>query len=256
MHQQAKNIKGFNILELIVVITIISVLSAAAYPNFSHWRKERATRSAAIEIKSLIENIYAQTQRGYYGFVQVQFKRSMPAGNLIAISRGMKKDKLLLKVRSTSSTWWNEEQRLRCRMDDDTGFSIDPDSPDPDNPNSYWSDDGSVNVDGDANNDIPQVNIREYDKITLDIINSSAICFSSDGSWYQGNGDLEDGGTTSTVLYICPRTNAINNCLVTVRGDILTPDARHDYIFEVSWSRFGNVELRKWNHKKSIWALQ
>ena len=51
MHQQAKNIKGFNILELIVVIVIISVLSAAAYPNFSHWRKERATRSAAIEIK-------------------------------------------------------------------------------------------------------------------------------------------------------------------------------------------------------------
>ena len=147
MHQQAKNIKGFNILELIVVIVIISVLSAAAYPNFSHWRKERATRSAAIEIKSLIENIYAQTQRGYYGFVQVQFKRSMPAGNLIAISRGMKKDKLLLKVRSPSSAWWNEEQRLRCRMDEDTGFSIDPDSPDPDNPSSYWSDDGSVNVD-------------------------------------------------------------------------------------------------------------
>ena len=51
----------------------------------------------------------------------MQFKRSI-AGNLIAISRGMKKNKLLLKVRSTNSTWWNEEQRLRCKMDDDTGF--------------------------------------------------------------------------------------------------------------------------------------
>ena len=32
--------------------------------------------------------------------------------------------------------------------------------------------------------------------------------------------------------------------------DVLTPDARHDYIFEVSWSRFGNVEMQKWNDKK------
>ena len=122
MHQQEKNIKGFNLLELIVVIVIIAVISAAAYPNFSSWRKERAARSAAIEIKSIIENIHAQSQRGLYGFVQVEFTESK--GNLTVTSRGMKKDKLLSKVRNPESMWWNEEQRLRCRMDDDTGFSI------------------------------------------------------------------------------------------------------------------------------------
>ena len=153
MHQQAKNTKGFNILELIVVIVIISVISAAAYPNFSHWRKERATRSAAIEIKSLIENIYAQTQRGYYGFVQVQFTESK--GNLTVTSRGMKKDKLLSKVRDPNSMWWIDVAEHRCLMNFNAGFSDDFDEPG----TAYWSDDGSVNVDEDATNDLAQVSI-------------------------------------------------------------------------------------------------
>jgi len=41
---QAKNIKGFNLLELIVVLTIVGVISAVAYPNFSSWNKERKVR--------------------------------------------------------------------------------------------------------------------------------------------------------------------------------------------------------------------
>ena len=51
MHQQAKNIKGFNILELLVVITIISVLSAAAYPNFNHWRKNVQQEVLQLKLK-------------------------------------------------------------------------------------------------------------------------------------------------------------------------------------------------------------
>ena len=147
MHQQEKNIKGFNLLELIVVIVIIAVISAAAYPNFSSWRKERAARSAAIEIKSIIENIHAQSQRGLYGFVQVEFTESK--GNLTVTSRGMKKDKLLSKVRDPNSMWWIDVAEHRCLMDVNAGFSDDFDEPG----TAYWSDDGSVNVDEDATND-------------------------------------------------------------------------------------------------------
>ena len=54
MQAQEKNIRGFNILELLVVISIIGMLSAYAYPNFSSWIKDRKVRQATVKIKNLI----------------------------------------------------------------------------------------------------------------------------------------------------------------------------------------------------------
>ena len=71
MLAQEKKIRGFNILELLVVIVIVGILSAAAYPNFSDWRSERAARAATVKIKNLIQGINAQVQRGLYAYVQV-----------------------------------------------------------------------------------------------------------------------------------------------------------------------------------------
>ena len=52
MQHPEKKIKGFNILELLVVIVIVGIISAAAYPNFSDWRSERAARAQTIKIKN------------------------------------------------------------------------------------------------------------------------------------------------------------------------------------------------------------
>ena len=62
MQALEKNIKGFNLLELLIVIVIMGFVSAVAYPNLSGWSKERKARGAAIKIKSLIEKINAQVQ--------------------------------------------------------------------------------------------------------------------------------------------------------------------------------------------------
>ena len=75
MRAQEKNIRGFNLLELLVVVVIVSVISAVAYPNFSSWKKEREVRGAAVKIKNLFTNINSQVQRGLYAFVQVEVKK-------------------------------------------------------------------------------------------------------------------------------------------------------------------------------------
>ena len=119
---------------------------------------------------------------------------------------------------------------------------------------AYWSDDGSVNVDEDATNDLAQVSIKEYDNIAIDFINTSgAICFSSDGTWFQGNGGLLTGDVTHSVLYVCPLKNKVDRCIVNTEG---IPNKQHEYIFEISWSRFCNVAMQKWNVKRGTWGLQ
>ena len=106
MRVQDEKIKGFNVLELLIVIAIIGVLSAVAYPNFSEWRKDRETRSAVVKIKSLIEGINAQVQRGQYAFVQVHVSEN---DELIVTSKGMKPEKLASLLNDGSSVWWKDD---------------------------------------------------------------------------------------------------------------------------------------------------
>ena len=115
MRAQAKNIKGFNILELLVVMAIIAVVSATAYPQFNTWNKEREVRRAVEEIKSLMKNIFTQTERGTFGFVQVHFENT--SEGLVITSKGMTMQSLATKMNNGSDAWNNTppSPRDRCK---------------------------------------------------------------------------------------------------------------------------------------------
>ena len=70
--QQKQDIKGFTILELLVVITIVAIVSAVGYPNFMEWSEDRKVRKASEQIASMITNINTQLQRGNFKYVQFQ----------------------------------------------------------------------------------------------------------------------------------------------------------------------------------------
>ena len=223
---QEKNIKGFNLIELLVVIAIISVISAAAYPNFSSWKKAREVRGAAVKIKSLFTNINSQVQRGLYGFVQVEVEAT--TGEVKVISKGMKLSNLSSKI-NTSDDAWNTDQTSRCASDQD------------------WDDEG-MDSDGNKSNKL-EVSWLEFDYIAVNFeAKSGTVCFSKDGSWYSAAGEFE----SMEVFYICEGKKI--KCSVKANGE--PNDLKHDNLFALNWSRFGNITLEKWSKSKSEWILQ
>ena len=72
--QLKQDTKGFTILELLVVITIVAVVSAVGYPNFMDWRKDREVRAATEKVASMLTGISTQAQKGYFPFVQFQVR--------------------------------------------------------------------------------------------------------------------------------------------------------------------------------------
>ena len=223
---QEKNIKGFNLIELLVVIAIISVISAAAYPNFSSWKKAREVRGAAVKIKSLFTNINSQVQRGLYGFVQVEVKAT--TGEVKVISKGMKLSTLSSKIYKSDDAW-NTDQTSRCALDQD------------------WDDEG-MDLAGNKSNKL-EVSGLKFDYIAVNFEDESGtVCFSKDGSWYSTAEEFE----SMEVFYICEGKKI--KCSVKANGE--PNDLKHDNLFALNWSRFGNITLEKWSKSKSEWILQ
>ena len=239
MRVQDEKIKGFNVLELIIVIAIIGVLSAVAYPNFSEWRKDRETRSAVVKIKSLIEGINAQVQRGQYAFVQVDVEED---DVLIVTSKGMKPKTLATLLNNGESGWWVKPNE-RCNIVDE----------------AYWDED----PDPDRNQiiDLDKIEVRQ---IVLDNVATTwrdkigAVCFGKNDQWYSGNGELVsssgDDVIVDSYLFICNRSNTRSQCDIdNVTGE---PTTEHDHLYVIEWSRFGNIKLEKWNKRDAEWIEQ
>ena len=245
MRVQDEKIKGFNVLELLIVIAIIGVLSAVAYPNFSDWQKDRETRKSVVKIKSLIEGINSQVQRGQYAFVQVDVEEGelVSGGDgLIVTSKGMKPKTLATLLNDGESDWWVKPNE-RCNIVDQ----------------AYWDED--PDPDRDQIIDLDKIEVRQ---ITLDTVattwreDKGAVCFGKNDQWYSGNGELVsssgDDVIVDSYLFICNRSRTRSQCDIdNVTGE---PTTEHDYLYVIEWSRFGNIKLEKWNKRDLEWIEQ
>ena len=231
MQVPEKNIKGFNILELIVVLAIIGVISAAAYPKFSTWKQSREVRTDALKAKKIFESITAQVQRGQFAFVQVLI--GVNDDSVVLTTRGMKTDTLAQKINDGDSAW-NASFSSRCDM----------------TTADYWD------VDGSTANDI-EVQSVTFNDITTNLSEDSAVCFAKNARWFSGAGDLLSGTGDNTVvdesLIICNR-DGNNECELSATGE--PSDSKDNLMYSLDWTRFGEITLDKWSSKKSDWVLQ
>ena len=235
MRAQDEKIKGFNILELIVVVLIIGVLSAVGYPRFNDWRKDRETRDAVIQIRSLIQGIYSQTQRGQYAFVQVHISEEADGAdrNIVVTSKGMKAETLASLLNNRNSVWWTASRTPDyaniCNITDD----------------AYWDDDPEQ---GSDNIEVRQITLQGVATTWTGSV--GAVCFGKNDLWFSGNGELASSSplsnevTVDNYLFICDRSNTPIQCnMDPVTG---APRTEHGQLYAIEWSRFGNISVEKW----------
>ena len=212
MQHQEENSKGFTTLEVIVVLCIVGIISAIAYPNVDSWNTSRKVRSSAINALTVFDNINSQVQRGLYAYTQVYVnsEKDEETGNqkLIIVSRGMTADTLANKISEGGDFRDSDE---RCYLDP-----------------TEWDDDG-------ATVKRPEVMKKEFTNISADFIGEAAVCFSKDGRWYSTSEFFADESSFS--LY------GEGGCC----DDPLRSD---ECIYRIGWSRFGNIKLEKYNAKK------
>ena len=261
MHQQVKNIKGFNLLELLVVIVIVGIISGVAYPNFSKWSKEREVRQASERIHSLMKNIHIQTERGTFGYVQIIFNNT--ADSLKVYSKGMTIQSLASKIHDGDDPWNLSPYTSRCNNDE----SVD----------NYWdTDDNGPNFSEEIKNIVYELT---FENITTNFTGKGAICFSRNGKFFEGSFPLavsEASTTPQEVIYICRRTSSQPTCDIDYLGrgsggaqisgtdgsesspsedDIRAsasvkqmPNSEMKYLRAVTWNRFGNITLSLFEH--------
>ena len=208
MQVQEKNIRGFNLLELLVVIVIVSVISAVAYPNFSSWKKEREARGAALKIKNLFTNINSQVQRGLYAYVQVLVENTNDS--LTVTSKGMKIATLTSKINNYETEDGGEtDDEGEGKLEDSIWYTT-PASRCDTTTTDYWDDEGSPKIvityetddEGEAKLDdegnpteieteVPNKKLEVaqliLEKVTTNFVESNgAVCFSKNERWYSG----------------------------------------------------------------------
>ena len=67
--------KGFTILELLVVLVVLGVFSAVAYPNISKWITDREVKKEVYDVISFIKERKSEVTSGKYGMTQLKLKR-------------------------------------------------------------------------------------------------------------------------------------------------------------------------------------
>ena len=256
MQTQQKKIKGFTLLELLVVVIIIGSISAIGFLPFKNWRSDRLARAGAVAVSSVIQDIYSQVQRGHYSFAQFRVHSEGEGDDetWFISSYGMetKNFTTLMRNKYDSSNNLTEFHVFgeRCKTNLQYEGKI------------MWDDQGYPITSADKASKKLTVSSYEIDdKLSLGVpgneLAEGTICFSKDGSYYAaygmflgnsfGGDDKFGGGDESGIigefkiieeLYICQAEDGAESCSLSTG---------QENFYSIKWSRFGNIDMQKLN---------
>jgi prepilin-type N-terminal cleavage/methylation domain-containing protein len=210
-----QDIKGFTLLELLVVLVLIGIISAVGYPSMSSWRADRDVKSAAEKISNLFTNITIRTKNNSYPYVQVSVMKT--AGGVLTLnSKGMLQETFSDKLNAgntptCSDTVWDTIQAISIYELTEDVF----------------------------------INMKS---------GNGAVCFSTDGAYFQKTGtidafpnvtapgSLENSTLTDNYIIVCSAKDSDYNLECPTDAEKLNKPA-----YLIQWSRFGLINKYKWN---------
>ena len=151
MQSTPKKIKGFTILEVVIVLTLVGIISAIGIPNFNSWNKSRIVKGEAERVRDLVTSINSQVQRGLYGFGQ--FEVDVSDEVIIFSTQGILMGNMVTKVLTETK---------KCKTTQE--------GPD------YWDHFGGAGI--------SEVRFHESFDIKVNVSDRVAVCFSKDGSLF------------------------------------------------------------------------
>ena len=246
---QNQEIKGFTLLELMVVIIIIGLISAIGFLPFQSWRSDRLARAGAVSVSSVIQDIYSQVQRGHYSFSMFRVHSVTKSNETtwFISSYGMETENFTTLVRNKyNGTTLAEFHVFEKRCKTDLLFdSV-----------NMWDDQGYPISSGDKASKKLTVSSYEIDdKLSIgvsgvDKLTEGTVCFSKDGSYYAAggmflSGTFGGGGDSAIVggepsireeMYVCTAESGADSC-----------SSSSENFYSITWSRFGNIDMQKLN---------
>ena len=218
--------RAFTILELLVVLAVIGVFSAIAYPNVSGWIADRNVKNAAFETVAFVKDRKSEVTSGKYGMTQILFNRQLQVFT-------MSPDKFIEIYKSTSSPFSSHKQNYTCGFGDTAGFT---------RQNQYDKEDFGPYV--------QESDVHIYPSAWHNPMRT-AVCITKDGSisYYRPNqnGRIKDPSTGQMVDFFlfCSKSNSTeSSCKY---------NSNLEYRYMITLDKFQNMKVFKYNKNKNKW---
>ena len=215
-------IKGFTILELLVVLAVIGVFTVIAYPNISNWITDLNVKKEVYETVTFIKERKAEVTNGKYGMVQVLLNDQL---EVFTMSPEIFSD----IYKDFSSPYPTHKQNYTCGFSDTAGFTIE---------SKYSSHDFGVN----ASNS----NVNVYPSAYHNPMRT-AICITKDGSIkydkQNQNFQIDDNATGKKVdaFVFCSKSNT--------QDSWCNYNSNYDFRYMITLDRFQNIKIFKYSKK-------
>ena len=218
--------RAFTILELLVVLAVIGVFSAIAYPNVSGWIADRNVKNAAFETVAFVKDRKSEVTSGKYGMTQILFNRQLQVFT-------MSPDKFTEIYKSNNSPFSSLKQNYTCGFGDTAGFT---------RQNQYDKEDFGPYV--------QESDVHIYPSAWHNPMRT-AVCITKDGSisYYRPNqnGRIKDQSTGQMVdlFLFCSKSNSTEkSCKY---------NSNLEYRYMITLDRFQDMKVFRYNKNKNKW---